>query len=609
MPMTRPDICRSPRYSLLTCLVGVASCALALSACTDVVGMNAMHPARGPGQMVGNGEPVSDGDFEGGNDPNPEARDVPAGEEGTCDGACEDYCDSLDLQNPVNRGICSQLWGAGWESRPIDRKESCRRIFIDMIGRAPTPSEVNDVCSMENWGDVAKNLMERDEFIRVQQLQWADNLLYNNRAVNVERAFDMDDLVKKAYQGKVGWDLFAAVTASHPILVRRHDTPGDRVEAVFRLFLGRPPYDNERSDLGRLYAVWANDYVEHAHLGTLPDAYIQYPCVDENTGKVTQDSTGGCTSVLWGLNVVALERDDSRVNPDGLTWSGQLTADDWEVLQTPGRLLSQHPALSQTFWEHTVDQALIHYFGYDLGTKSPGVREELRKYLLQYNGDIRSLHFGIVTSAIYQQSNHGGVADAAHPWRFGPLKQMQVEAWIDSVNKLTGHPMGQCDHRLPHPEDYLEPEFNNWAYAMVKATRWVVQDGEVRSDYRELAQTLGGCPTNEVNGRFTTVSILNTAIQEGFLVTVCGLSPDGGGVSAENLLPEGMAPNTALTPDVAKQVFRRQVRLFYGRDPNNEELDEAAELANECSPKPCDAEEFARPVCFALLSASEMLFY
>ena len=75
------------------------------------------------------------------------------------------------------------------------------------------------------------------------------------------------------------------------------------------------------------------------------------------------------------------------------------------------------------------------------------------------------------------------------------------------------------------------------------------------------------------------------------------------------LLPTGMSPNTALSDEVAEQIVTRQTRLFLSREPNQEELDEARAAAAACTPAPCDAESFARPVCFAVLSSSEMLFY
>jgi hypothetical protein len=70
-----------------------------------------------------------------------------------------------------------------------------------------------------------------------------------------------------------------------------------------------------------------------------------------------------------------------------------------------------------------------------------------------------------------------------------------------------------------------------------------------------------------------------------------------------------MDPSTALTPDTAKDVVARQTRLFFGREPTQTEIDQVELYADECTPKPCTAESFARPACFALLSSAEMLFY
>src|SRR5262245_47773520 len=50
--------------------------ALVLAACGNVKGMDPGDPARGPGQLVGNGDPITDGNFAGGNDVMPAPRDV-----------------------------------------------------------------------------------------------------------------------------------------------------------------------------------------------------------------------------------------------------------------------------------------------------------------------------------------------------------------------------------------------------------------------------------------------------------------------------------------------------------------------------------------------------
>lgn len=84
-----------------------------LASCTDVEGMDARNPARGPGQLVGNGDPVSDGNFLGGGEMMPEPREVVrVPEEGfTTDWGpgCRDYGDALALENPVNVGVCPSL--------------------------------------------------------------------------------------------------------------------------------------------------------------------------------------------------------------------------------------------------------------------------------------------------------------------------------------------------------------------------------------------------------------------------------------------------------------------------------------------------------------------
>ncbi|HLT40560.1 MAG TPA: DUF1549 domain-containing protein [Enhygromyxa sp.] len=571
--------------------------------------MDPANPQRGPGELVGNGDPITDGNFPGGYDEPPAPRETEPPVMGPieCDVLCQSYCEDLNLTNPVNRAICGHLWGAGLASQPVDRRQACRKLYADMIGRFPTTSEINDVCNKQDWGETVKALMATSEFVLVQQRRWADLLLYNNRYVNVERIYDQDDLVRKVYQGYVPWDLFAAVTASHPVLVRRHDTAGDRAEAAFRLFLHRPPYENERSDMGRLYSVWTNGYRDHSHLGTVPDAYINYDCVlteDEQSADA-----GACASVLWGYNKLTLEPDERRENSgegEGTMWSGYMTADEWEAVQLPGRIMAEQAI----FWEAAVDDVLLQYMGYDLGTEVQAVRHELVKYLLENQADIRSVHYAVATSLPYLQSSQGA-EETEYRWTYGPLKQISPEGWLDTIKRTTGVQLGTCDHRISHPEDYLdEDSANGWTFALVNNSRWVIdEDRELVTDYRGLAQTLGGCPTNEVSGRFTTVSILNTAVQEAYVAEVCDPALMGGGAPISVLLPENMDRNTALSSDAAKEIVARLTRLFFGREPTVYELSAVEGYADQCTPKPCTAESFARPACFALLSSAEMLFY
>lgn len=595
--------------------LAAAVLAVALGGCNDVPGLDPADPARGPAQLVGNGAPVSDGNFRGGSDAMPLPAAVEPPPEGTpidCGPECTAYCDALPLENPVNRGVCELLWGVGLPSRPIDPLEACRRLFADFLGRYPTPGEVSTVCALPSWGETVRALQATAEYKRVNQRRWADKLLYNNRAVNFERAFDMDELVGKAFAGQVSWDQFAAVTSAHPVFVRRHDNASDRASALFKLFLGRPPYENERGDMARLYRLWNNGYWEHPHVGRVPDAFIDFACVDDD-GNPSPETVGECTSILWGHHELYLTPDPKRATKsgeqEGMLWAGKLLPAEWEKLQLPGRIIARQPA----FWEFAIDEAIEQYLGYPLTIDAPRVRDELVRYFLEYGGDVRALHYAIATSFVYLQSSKGE-SPSTRRWTYGPLKQIPAEGWIDSVRHSTGYPITDCDHRLPNPEDYVgrEAEENGvtaWGVGLIRNTFWRLrEDNEVDFGYRNLARSLGGCPSNEVGGRFTTVSVLNTAVQESFVAAVCGIG-DERGVDITPLLPADMPPQRALDDATAEAIVAHQIAVFLGRSPTEEEFEEARFSATSCSPAPCDAATFARPVCFSLLSSSEMLFY
>lgn len=575
-------------------------------ACSDVrPAFDPDRPARGPGQLVGNGEALTDGKFPGGFDSLPQARAIEPPDDALppdCGPDCLSHCDKAGLNNPVNKGLCTSTWGVGLDLRPIDETEACRRLFVDLVGRFPSLDEVEATCS-KDWGQVVQELMSQDAFVLLQQRRWADKLLYNNQVVSIERIFDMDDLVGKLYRGRVAYDQFAAVLSAHPVVTRRYSTAADQAEAVFEMLLGRPPYANERADLARLYTLWGNGYYDHPVLqARLPDATIDYRCITDE-GTVDEGAKGECTSVLWGYNELILIPDLRAT--EGEMWSGLLRPDEWEKLQLPGRILSSEVA----FWEKAVDDVLEQYLGYELGTLVPEVRHELVRFLLEHQGDIRSVHFAVLTSAAYLQSAQGDT-ERHYRWLYGPLRQVEVEPWIDTVTQTTGFRLSACDHRLSRPEDVLNTDTLS-GFALVDGTNWQLdEEGDLMTDYRDLARTLGGCPDNEIGGRFKAVSILTTAAQEAFVTEVCNPGLESrAAADLDRLLPGGTDANKALDANVASAIWDHQSKLFLGRAATAAEKARAQQAADQCTPKPCTAEMFARPACFALLASAEMLFY
>ena len=577
-------------------------------ACDDPEAFDPSDPARGPASMIEVDGTVSDGDFAGGDDPEVSARDVdpPEGDQlPDCGSDCVSFCESQGFENPVHRGLCPSTWGVGLEPSPIDETEACRRLHVDTIGRFPTDEELDGFCDGRPWGEIVSELLDSDEFVEINQRRWADKLMYNTGAISIERIYDMDKLVGMLYEGKISYDHFAAITSAHPVLTRRHDNAGDRAEELFHLFVGRPPLGAERSDIARLYTLWDTGYYDHPELGMrLSDAHINHRCVDDD-GNIDEDTRGECTSVLYGYNELILEP-DIRVDPSSDTmWSGLLYYDEWYELQLPGRLIAGESA----FWENAVDSVLDQYLDYELTQQVPEVRGELVDHLHQYNGDIRSVHHAVLTSAAYLQSA-AVQTPTEHRWTVGPLKQVQPEAWIDTMKANLDLDLASCDHRITTPGEFADSG-TPAAMAVLEHSNWELEDDgeDIRSDYRDLAGHLGGCPANEVGGRFQIISILTTASQLSFVDQICDLEGGDDGADIAKLLPQGTEPDRAVTPQVAEEIVEHQIGMFFGRDASDEERAAAREHGETCELEVCRAHEFARPACFAHLSSSEMLFY
>lgn len=582
-----------------------------LSACNQEYVFVPQDPARGPGELAGLSE-VLNTTFGGGASPDIQPRLIDGDPDWqNCNADCEAFCASQPFDNPIDEAICPHLWGAGFDTRPVDDEQACRRIFADMRGIFPTYDEIEETCLGRPIANIVEQLIESEEFVFQNQRIWADVLRYNNVAVNLERIYDADLLVGKLYRGMLRYDQFIEVVSAHPVLTRRFDNAGDRAEALFNIFVGRPPFENERSDMAKLYNLWANGYFDHPELGIrAPDSFIEHKCLND-LGELDPDTAGACTSVLWGLNSVILEPDYRAV--DNMTWNENLTPEEWEVVQTPGRIVGTWPLV----WEHAVEEVLIRYLGYDLAQLTPRVVEHLVEYVLQHKGDIRAAHYAVVTSQLYLQSTEcpdpecDGQKDAPR-WTYGPFRQAEAELWIDSIGTDLKAPQGACDHRISNPSSLLED--SPIGYEVVAASRWTLDESadqlRVDDSYSSFAQTLGGCPDNEVAGRFKAISILSTATQEAFVSNLCNPGMVGGrGVSSSVLLPSGVSSGDALSEETARDIVSHQVGRFFSRLPVEAEMTMAEESAMACVPQPCDAETFARASCYALLSSSEMLFY
>lgn len=595
--------------------IAVFALGLIVCACEDTIELT---EARGPASLMPASEPLNDFPLSDYEDQTPTARlttPPTAGAAPICDGGCADFCEGLNLNNPINRGMCRSTWGAGLSTAPVEPYEACRRLYMDLVGRFPSGAEAKQTCIDQGFSQTAASLIESEEYVDNCRRKWAENLELNNEATSILSILDFDLLAERMCRGTIGYNAFAEVAASHPVLTRRFDTPADRAEFAFNLFLGRQPFENERADFARMYHLWSNDYIDSPGLGArVPDAWLSYRCLGQDGEP---DNASACTSILWGFEPVVLKPDlRASREQDGVAmmWNGLLRAEEWQVLQAPGRVLARQ----SLFWEFAVERALEDMMGYDLARAVPGVRDELVRELVTRGGDIRVIEFAVATSLAYLQSSSDQSSaepmDSEYRWTYGPLKQTHAEGWVDSLSYAFDVSLGGCDPRITQPGLLLDTG-SPTGYAIVKNSAWPLRDdGRINRRYSDLVSTLGGCPDHAPGGRFTIVSVLTTGTQLGFADDLCdpsGDEGDGGNfvARASRLLPDGVDPETVVDASLATQILSHQTNLLLGRSPNESERTEIAEAGTGCATQRCPAEQFARQLCFAVASSAEVVFY
>jgi hypothetical protein len=232
------------------------------------------------------------------------------------------------------------------------------------------------------------------------------------------------------------------------------------------------------------------------------------------------------------------------------------------------------------FYEAAIDTMARKYLGWwHLGIELPGyeipaVRQALAQLLAQ-KGDIRATERELLTSVLYTMPADNSGNDKVL-WHYGPTKQMIAEAWLDSVGKFTGVNMGSCDWRYP-----------------LQSLRWIpaslipAKGALANFDYQATARTMGGCPDQKTQSRYTDVGVLYAMEQRSLLAAACS---DAGATKIA-----GAATTNALVQNAYRQAFTW--------DPA------AAELGAVAGLLPAADTPTAQQLCQTLLRSSQFLFY
>jgi uncharacterized protein DUF1549 len=504
-------------------------------------------------------------------------------------------CGKSAPQNVVDAIVVPMLHHDGITARLASDAELCRRYAIDLGGVAPSWEDYLAHCKGKTPAQIVDWYMAQPNYVGANQRLWADAFQYDDRTVWYTYLQDLDAQVGKLYRGELAYADFAAIAVGHPAFVGNF--VGENVVAyAYQAFLGRDALPEERQDMLALFRMWRvrGNYDPTIGQFRYNACTVDTQCATGQTCSPAPTGTGkvctttnnyrelyldprACAGALGAVDCTSSLHNASAViaatQPIAL---GDLTPDQWNVARTPGRVIAAEPY----FYEAAVDTMMKKYLGWwHLGIELPGyeipaVRQALAQ-LLSTKGDIRAMERELLTSVLYTMPADNSGSDKVL-WHYGPTKQMIAEAWLDSVGKFTGVPMGSCDWRYP-----------------LQSLRWIPANlippkGALANfDYQATARTMGGCPDQKTQSRYTDVGVLYAMEQRSLLAAACSdkTATKIGGAASANALVQG-AYRQAFTWDAASD-----------------------ELAAVAGTLPAADSATAQQLCQAMLRSSQFLFY
>ena len=167
----------------------------------------------------------------------------------SCEAKPDPHC-----AHPIDRLVIPRLRELGTEPRDASADEVCRRMAIDLLGRAPNDQE-RAACRTQTFDQMADAFLGRPEFVRTQRRAWGELGKYESLIVWGADLADLDALVGKLYRGQLAYADFVRQYVVHPAFYGLH--PDDSWTAnLFSIFIGRPARQDEIDAARPLTQLW-----------------------------------------------------------------------------------------------------------------------------------------------------------------------------------------------------------------------------------------------------------------------------------------------------------------------------------------------------------------
>lgn len=450
--------------------------------------------------------------------------------------------------NAIDTVVKARIGEAHVASAP---HELCRRLAIDVLGRAPTGEESAACRASRSIDAIVDAWMARPEHELVERRAWMELTDLRVTASWYPYVADADAMFGALAKGTMGYDELARRVVIHPAFQGRH--PGDDwTRAIFTIFLGRTARADEVRAARPLVTVWSARLIEDAKLGSEGGESVTEIAFDFCAcGHTSQ----GCASKVFGAaidlgktackrDMGALPKDEELVRIVDATAAKAPLALASKEEQARLRGIGDALVARPDFWEAAVDRELRRYLGWwQSGFKRPEsdlpeVRAALAKELAATKS-LRALRRTILTSALYALPAKGAARGAR--WESGPRKLLTGERWLDSFAVAAGVDLGTCDHRFEVDEDAFTMgegggedgpaetsagptrlSFVDPALLRARPAKVVDPRTEKPFDYPRAGRQLGGC---RATGAMTTSSLGLAAAEREIAAALCAVAP------------------------------------------------------------------------------------
>lgn len=344
-----------------------------------------------------------------------------------------------------------------------------RRVFLDLIGKLPTPAEVTAFLAdtrSDKRTQLVDRLLSRPEYADYWALKWADLLRINREDLGAKPAYQYHLWLRNSLQQNQPYDQFLRELLTAQGNNERNGavnfytafpTPNDLSIAVSQVFLG------VRLECARChhhpYEKWGQD-----------DFYglaAFFPRIQKKKGDGTE-----FLFFVGDKGDVKHPKTQANVRPQVLLGEPQ----DFTTPSDPRQVLAdwmtapQNKFVARTLvnriWAQLMGRGLVEPID-DMRETNPSTNEPLLNALaldfIEHRFDVRQLIRTIVTSRVYGLSSQPNISNARDTQNYSRAyrKRLGAEVLLDAVCDVTGDPQSFTgmppgtravqlwDHRLP----------------------------------------------------------------------------------------------------------------------------------------------------------------